>query len=105
LGFVAINFIAFALSLTIDVQLWLFTGLFVLAMVQFAWIGANFNSLAMEQLGHVAGIASSVQSFIQTIFSGIIGAIIGQAFDGTAMPLAAGYFFCSVAGLVLVLIA
>ena len=105
IGFILVNAIAFALSVVIDMPLWMFTGLFGLAMIQFAWIGANFNSLAMEPLGHVAGIASSVQSFIQTIFSGLIGALIGQAFDGTTTPLAAGYFFCSVAGLVLVLIA
>jgi DHA1 family bicyclomycin/chloramphenicol resistance-like MFS transporter len=85
--------------------LWAFTLLFGLAMVQFSWIGANFNSLAMEPLGHVAGTASSVQGFIQTVFAGLIGAVIGQAFDGTTLPLAAGYFFCSVLGLVMVLIA
>ena len=104
-GFVIVNGIAFAVSLAGPVPLWAFTGMFGLAMILFSWVGANFNPLAMEPLGHVAGIASSVQSFIQTIFSGIIGALIGQAFDGTVMPLAAGYFFCSLAGLMLVLVA
>ena len=105
LGFIAVNAIAFGLSLTGPLPLWAFTFLFGLAMVQFSWIGANFNSLAMEPLGHVAGMASSVQSFVQTVFSGILGALIGQAFDGTTTPLAAGYFLCSVAALALVLIA
>jgi len=105
LGFVLVNGVAFAMSLAGPMPLWAFTGLFGLAMIQFAWIGANFNTLAMEPLGHVAGMASSVQSFVQTVFSGLIGALIGQAFDGTVMPLAAGYFFCSLAGLALVLVA
>lgn len=105
LGFIAVNAIAFGLSVLGPLPLWAFTGLFALAMIQFAWIGANFNSLAMEPLGHVAGTASSVQGFIQTVFSGIIGALIGQAFDGTITPLAAGYFFTSVAGLAMVLLA
>lgn len=105
LGFITVNGIAFALSLAGPLPLWAFTGLFALAMMQFALIGANFNSLAMEPVGHVAGSASSVQGFVQTVFSGVVGALIGQAFDGTITPLAAGYFLTSVGGLVAVLIA
>jgi DHA1 family bicyclomycin/chloramphenicol resistance-like MFS transporter len=74
-------------------------------MTQFAWIGSNFNALAMEPLGHVAGTASSVQGFLQTVGGGVLGAIIGQAFNGTVVPLTAGYFFSSVIALVLVLTA
>jgi len=105
LGFITVNGIAFVLSLMGPLPLWAFTGLFGLAMIQFSWIGANFNSLAMEPVGHVAGTASSVQGFIQTVFSGVIGALIGQAFDGTVTPLAAGYFLCSLGGLAMVLVA
>lgn len=105
LGFITVNAVAFVLSLAGPVPLWLFTGLFGLAMVQFSWIGANFNSLAMEPVGHVAGSASAVQGFIQTVFSGLLGAMIGQAFDGTVMPLAAGYFLFSLTALGIVLVA
>lgn len=106
LSFIGVNLVAFVISLTMTpVPLWLFTGLFGLAMVHFSWIGANFNAMAMEPVGHVAGSASSVQGFIQTIGSGLVGALIGQAFDGTTAPLAAGYFFTSVIGLACVLIA
>jgi DHA1 family bicyclomycin/chloramphenicol resistance-like MFS transporter len=105
LGFITVNGIAFGISLLGPMPLWLFTGLFALSMIQFSWIGANFNSLAMEPVGHVAGTASSVQGFVQTVFSGVIGAMIGQAFDGTVTPMAAGYFFTSLGGLAMVLIA
>jgi DHA1 family bicyclomycin/chloramphenicol resistance-like MFS transporter len=105
LGFIAITGIAFVLSLFGPVNFWLFMGLFALAMVQFSWIGSNFNSLAMEPLGHVAGTASSVQGFVQTVGGGVVGALIGQAFNGTITPLAAGYFFSGVVALAMVLIA
>nr|CAD6414515.1 MFS transporter [Rhizobium sp. Q54] len=82
----------------------LFLAFFALAMFQFGWIGSNFNSLAMEPLGHVAGTASSVLGFMGTIGGGVIGAMIGQAFDGTALPMVAGFFTVSVIGLVFVLI-
>ena len=61
----------------------LFIALFAAAMFQFGWIGSNFNAIAMEPLGHVAGTASSVLGFMQTIGGGMIGAMIGQLFDGT----------------------
>jgi DHA1 family bicyclomycin/chloramphenicol resistance-like MFS transporter len=106
LGFTAVNAVALALSYFAGpLPLWLFTALFGLAMVQMPWIGSNFNAMAMEPVGHVAGSASSVQGFIQTIGSGVVGAIIGQAFNGTTTPLAAGYFFASVIAIGCVLIA
>ena len=83
----------------------LFIVFFALAMFQFGWIGSNFNSLAMEPLGHVAGTASSVIGFMGTIGGSLIGAAIGQAFDGTALPMVAGFFVVSLIGLIFVLIA
>lgn len=105
LGFLAVSAIWFAWSWTGPVPFPAFIVLFAAAMFQFGWIGSNFNAIAMEPLGHLAGTASSVQSFMQTVGGGVIGAIIGQSFDGTTTPLAFG--FCSVAalGLVMVLIA
>jgi DHA1 family bicyclomycin/chloramphenicol resistance-like MFS transporter len=106
LGFTAVNAVALSLSyFGGPLPLWLFTVLFGLAMVQMPWVGSNFNAMAMEPVGHVAGSASSVQSFIQTVGSGVVGAIIGQAFDGTTTPLAAGYFFASVIAIGCVLVA
>ncbi|MBB3607753.1 DHA1 family bicyclomycin/chloramphenicol resistance-like MFS transporter [Rhizobium sp. BK602] len=83
----------------------LFMILFALAMFQFGWIGSNFNSLAMEPLGHVAGTASSVLGFMSTVGGASIGAAIGQFYDGTATPMIIGYFTVSLIGIGFVLIA
>jgi DHA1 family bicyclomycin/chloramphenicol resistance-like MFS transporter len=83
----------------------IFIVFFALVMFQFGWIGSNFNSLAMEPLGHLAGTASSVIGFMSTIGGALIGALIGQAFDGTATPMIAGYFAVSLVGIVFVLMA
>lgn len=105
IGFVAISAIWFVWSLLGEVPLVAFLLLFACAMFQFGWIGSNFNALAMEPLGHIAGSASSVQGFVQTLGGGIVGALIGQAFDGTTTPLAAGFCGVGAVGLVLVLVA
>lgn len=83
----------------------LFICVFALVMFQFGLIGSNFNSMAMEPLGHVAGTASSVLGFMSTAGSAIIGAAIGQAFDGTATPMVIGYFALSLVAIGFVLIA
>jgi DHA1 family bicyclomycin/chloramphenicol resistance-like MFS transporter len=59
----------------------------------------------MEPLGHIAGSASSVQGFVQTLGGGLIGAAVGQSFDGTTTPLAAGFCGVALVGLIMVLIA
>jgi DHA1 family bicyclomycin/chloramphenicol resistance-like MFS transporter len=102
IGFFAVSAVWFTWSLLGHVPLVAFVLLFAAAMFQFGWIGSNFNALAMEPLGHIAGSASSVQGFIQTLGGGLIGAFIGQSFDGTTTPLAAG--FCGVAGIGLVMV-
>jgi DHA1 family bicyclomycin/chloramphenicol resistance-like MFS transporter len=106
LGFIAINLIWLVVQVVgpQPMPFFLFITFFSLAMFQFGWIGSNFNSLAMEPLGHVAGTASSVLGFMGTIGGSIIGAAIGQAFDGTALPMVAGFFVVSVIGLIFVLI-
>jgi DHA1 family bicyclomycin/chloramphenicol resistance-like MFS transporter len=105
LGFIAVTSIWFALSLFGQLPLYVFVPLFAMAMLQFGWIGSNFNSIAMEPLGHLAGTASSVQGFTQTVGGGLIGATIGQLFDGTTTPLAGGFWTVSITALIFVLIA
>ncbi|MBL8584372.1 MAG: multidrug effflux MFS transporter [Rhizobiaceae bacterium] len=105
LGFCLVSTIWFVWSLFGEVPFPAFVLLFAAAMFQFGWIGSNFNALAMEPLGHIAGSASSVQGFFQTIGGGVIGAIIGQAFNGTTTPLAAGFCGVGLIAVVMVLIA
>lgn len=52
----------------------------------------NLNALAMEPMGHIAGMAASITAALATIGSVIIAAPIGLAFDGTARPVVAGLF-------------
>ncbi len=71
------------------------------AMIGF--IGSNFSSIAMSPFGHVAGAASSFQTFVRTVLAASLGAIIGQQFDGTVYPVAFGFLCCGLVALSLVL--
>jgi len=61
--------------------------------VLFAVMGltlGNLNALAMEPLGHIAGMAASVTSAIATVASVLLAVPVGLLFNGTALPLLIG---------------
>ncbi len=64
----------------------------------------NFNALAMEPLGHVAGTASSVLGSYTTAAGALFGWLIGQSFDGTVRPLEIGLSLLAVMALIAVLV-
>ena len=65
---------------------------------------SNFSAMAMENMGRIAGTASSVQGFLSVTVGAVIGAVIGQAFDGTTVPLVAGFLIAGIAALVAILV-
>lgn len=67
------------------------------------FLGANFGSIAMQPFAQTAGAASSVQTFLRMTGAGIVGALIGQSFDGTSIPFAWSLLICSSTALMLVL--
>jgi DHA1 family bicyclomycin/chloramphenicol resistance-like MFS transporter len=60
---------------------------------------ANFNALAMEPLGHIAGVGAAVVGSLTTLISMILGAAIGQAYDGSVLPLVAGFALLGLAAI------
>jgi DHA1 family bicyclomycin/chloramphenicol resistance-like MFS transporter len=63
----------------------------------------NFNAMAMEPLGDIAGTASAFLGFYTTLLGALGGLLLGQAFNGTVIPLAAGYCGFSLTGLLVIL--
>ena len=105
LGFSAISLVLAGLASAGLAPFPVFIGLLAAAMFCFGLIGSNFSAIAMEPMAHVAGLASSVQGFSTTLFSALLGAAIGLAFDGTVRPMALGFFLLSALALACVLIA
>lgn len=67
----------------------------------FSLIGANFNAMAMQPLGHVAGTASAALGFVQTTMAGTLGGFVARQFDGTPLPIALGFLALSSTALVM----
>ncbi|WP_188657033.1 multidrug effflux MFS transporter [Sphingomonas metalli] len=81
-----------------------FAVLQALTMACFGLATSNFSAMAMENMGGIAGTASSIQGFISITAGVLIGAVIGLAFDGTTMPMIAGFLLTAIAAIVLVAI-
>lgn len=62
----------------------------------------NFNALALQPLGHIAGTASSVISSIQTLIAVVIGGAIGRLYSGSIAPLVVGFAMTALCALIIV---
>lgn len=83
--------------------LWQFAAAMAASMALAGFMGANFGAIALQPFGRTAGAAASVQGFLRMVIASVLGAFIGQAYDGTARPLALGLLVCGCSALVLVL--
>lgn len=82
--FVALHFVA-------EIELWMFLIYAAVVFFVFGLMFGNLNSLAMEPMGHIAGLAAAVTGFISSIISMTIGAAIGQLYDNTLLPISIGF--------------
>jgi len=79
-----------------------FWALMLYLAILFFFIGilfGNLNALAMEPLGHIAGIGASVIGSLSTFLALVIGTVIGQSYDGTILPLVGGFSLLGAAAL------
>jgi len=70
-----------------------------LMMMGFSLSTSNFSAMAMENMGAIAGTASSLQGFVSMLTGALVGALIGQSFDGTTVPLYTGFLLMAVLSL------
>ncbi len=72
-------------------------------LVAFFFMGilfGNLNALAMEPLGHIAGLGAAFVGSISTFISVIFGMLVAAAYDGTVIPLVTGYALLSIVCLI-----
>lgn len=105
IGYTCLSAVWLVLALTGHLPFAAFLAVFTLVMFSFGLVGSNTTTLAMEPLGHVAGTASSIFGFLQTAGGAALGAVIGYVYNGTVVPVAAGFFCLGLIAIACVLIA
>ncbi len=104
-GFAIASAAQVAVALIFDGRppLLLFSGILACNLFLFSLTVPNFNAMSMEPLGAVAGTASSFIGFYTTLVGALLGLAVGQAFDGTVVPLGTGFLVLSLLGIGVVL--
>ena len=77
---------------------WSFYVFFAYMCAAFFMVGltfGNLNALALEDLGHIAGLAAAVVGALSTVGAVLIAVPVGQSYDGTPVPLVGGVALCS----------
>ena len=63
--------------------LWVFMAYLLAVFLCIGLVFGNLNALAMEPLGHIAGVGAAVVASLSTFISVPLGALVGLSFDGT----------------------
>lgn len=87
----SIIFFGVAYTLSGNPPLWLLMLYFVIAFFCVGILFGNLNALAMQPLGHIAGVGAAVVGSLSTFISVSLGTLIGQSYNGTILPLVAGF--------------
>ena len=87
LTFIAITAVHSIVAQTGKETLLHFVPLMAMSLFLLAFLGANFQAIALQPFARTAGAAASVQSFIRMVGGSLLGVLIGQAYDDSPTPL------------------
>lgn len=88
---VAASVIFLAVHYIVPVALWMFLIYGAVLFFSMGLIFGNLNALAMQPMGHIAGIASAIIGSVSSVLSLTLGIVIGQFYDNTLIPMIWGF--------------
>ncbi len=103
LAFIVVSTLQVWVAFSPGGTLWTFMPLIAANICLIGFIGANFGSIALQPFARIAGAAASLQAFVRMVIGSTLGALIGQAYDDSARPLAVALLLGGIASLVLVI--
>ncbi|MEO1719020.1 MAG: multidrug effflux MFS transporter [Pseudomonadota bacterium] len=97
-GLIVLSFAGWLVSLSLanGTPVWMFMALMMPTSFCFGILFGNFNALAMEPMQTIAGSASAIIASMTSLIAVSFGTLVGQAFDGTAAPMFAGFLIAGV---------
>ena len=76
--------------------LWLLMLCFSMAFFCLGILFGNLNAIAMEPLGHIAGVGAAVVGSFSNLISVPLAIVIGRYYNGTTLPLICGFVTLSI---------
>jgi DHA1 family bicyclomycin/chloramphenicol resistance-like MFS transporter len=92
-GFLVLSGIFLAASLVLHGHppLWSLAAFLFVTFFFSGLLFGNFNALALEPMGRIAGMAAAISAALASLIAILTGGYIGQLYDGTVIPLVAGF--------------
>ena len=104
-GIIISSAIFLVIIMLLPANLWLFMIYASVLFFCFGLVFGNVNAMAMEPMGHVAGIASAIIGATSSILSMVIGTAIGQMYNDTLIPVTSGFLVLGTMALVILQVA
>jgi MFS transporter, DHA1 family, multidrug resistance protein len=86
LTYLALSLVHLGVALGGHETLWQFVVIQTMTMMMMGFVGANFGSISLQPFARIAGAASSAQAFVKLVLASLIGWVVGQSYDQTALP-------------------
>lgn len=99
----SLTFLSIVLFITSTPPFYLFVTFMFVIFFPVGILFGNLNSLSMEPMGHIAGIASTLTGTVQSLVSLTLGSLIGALYEGTIVPLITGFTILSFVTFLIVL--
>ena len=74
---------------------------FALQFFAIGFLFGNIRALAMQPVGHVAGVGAAISGFISTLMAVPISTYIGREVTTSALPIFVGFLICSFSSLII----
>ena len=84
--------------------LWVLLVFFALQFTALGFLFGNLRALAMQPIGHIAGVGAAINGFISTVMGVGIASLIGAYVNTTVWPLFLGFTGCGFASMVIFLL-
>lgn len=96
----SLGFLGIAFLLGGHPPLWAFVTFMTVLFFFNGLLFGNYNALAMEPMGHIAGVAAAVIGSLSSLLAVAAGTPIGLLYDGTVIPLVAGFAITEIASII-----
>ena len=87
----------------VNPPLWIVLVFFGLQFTAIGFLFGNLRALAMQPIGHIAGVGAAINGFISTVMGVLIATLIGGFIETTVWPLFLGFTCCGFASMVIFL--
>ncbi|MDA9126203.1 multidrug effflux MFS transporter [Flavobacteriaceae bacterium] len=84
--------------------LWILLIFFAIQFTSVGFLFGNLRALAMQPIGHIAGVGAAINGFVSTVMGVIIASVIGAYISTTVWPLFLSFTVCGFASMVIFLL-